>query len=125
MRPLRRASPSSEFSANEENTPRHEAARSFPPARRRTGGALDPRSDRLGTEHPNPRADQMNPFALVIPGLVGMEVILVVLRLRKIIVCRWWMMTPLWLGSLIFIVEATAAATAVMVARDLLRWVLP
>jgi hypothetical protein len=67
----------------------------------------------------------MNPFALIVPGLVGMEVILVVLRLQKVIAWRWWMMTPLWLGSLISIVEATAAATAVMVARDLLRWALP
>jgi len=67
----------------------------------------------------------MNPFALVIPGLVGLEVILVVLRLQRVIAWRWWMMTPLWLGSLIFLVEVTAAATALVVARDLLRWLLP
>jgi len=67
----------------------------------------------------------VSPFALVIPGLISMEAILVVLRLQRVIAWRWWMMTPLWLGSILFIVEATAAATAVMVARDLLRWALP
>ncbi|MDB5512371.1 MAG: hypothetical protein JWR08_1854 [Enterovirga sp.] len=67
----------------------------------------------------------MNPLALVLPGLIGVEAVLVILRLRKVIAWRWWMITPLWLGSVIFMVEATAAATAIMVARDLLRWLLP
>jgi hypothetical protein len=67
----------------------------------------------------------MNPFGLVIPGLVGLEAVLVILRLRKVIAWRWWMITPLWVGSVIFMVEATAVATAVLVARDLLRWLLP
>lgn len=67
----------------------------------------------------------MNPFALVIPGLVGIEAVLVILRLRKVIAWRWWMMTPLWVGFTIFMVEATAVATVVLVARDLIRWLLP
>jgi len=72
-----------------------------------------------------PDIDQMNPFGLVLPGLVGIELVLVILRLRKVIAWRWWMMTPLWVGSVIFMVEATAVATAVLVARDLIRWLLP
>ncbi|MDB5558815.1 MAG: hypothetical protein JWQ36_1749, partial [Enterovirga sp.] len=47
----------------------------------------------------------MNPFGLVIPGLVGLEAVLVILRLRKVIAWRWWMITPLWVGSVIFMVE--------------------
>ena len=68
----------------------------------------------------------MNQFGLVIPGLVGIEAVLVILiRLRKVIAWRWWMMTPLWVGSVIFMVEATAVVTAVLVVRDLIRWLLP
>jgi membrane-bound ClpP family serine protease len=67
----------------------------------------------------------MNPFGLVIPGLVGIEAVLVILRLRKVIAWRWWMMTPVWVGAVIFMVEATAVATVVLVVRDLIRWLLP
>jgi hypothetical protein len=69
---------------------------------------------------------RLSPFLpLVAPGLLVFEVILVALRFRNIITWRWWMMTPLWLGAVIFVFEAAAFVTAVTVVRDLLRWVLP
>jgi hypothetical protein len=62
----------------------------------------------------------MNPFVLAVPGLVAVEAVLVVLRLRNVIAWRWWMMAPLGLGTAIFLAEATAALMAVTVARRLL-----
>ena len=67
----------------------------------------------------------MNPFPLVVPGLLGIEAVFVLLRLRHIIIWRWWMMTPLWLGAGIFLMEIAAAVTVVTIVRDLLHWILP
>ena len=67
----------------------------------------------------------MNAAALVVPGLLGLELVLIGLRLGHVLRWRWWMMTPLWLGLVIFAFEAAAAMTAFVVLRDFMRWLLP
>lgn len=64
----------------------------------------------------------MSLFLLLAPVLIGAELILLLLRWRGVLRWRCWMMTPAWIGGLLFVVELAAFASVVAVARDAIRW---
>ena len=64
----------------------------------------------------------MSASLLIVPALLVAEAVLLILRYRGVIRWRPWMMTPAWLGLVIFVVEAAALAALVWLGRDVVRW---